>query len=213
MERAPHPAPRRPLYDTYTGPGTEDRISVTTVRNVEDLLRVFSVRSAVYMAEQACPYEEEYDGNDFCATHLLGYVGDEPAGCMRIRCFADFAKLERVAIRKAFRNSRLVHKLIRAAIDLCRTKGYSKLYGHPRSDLLRFYSHFGFASFPGAQTFRFSDVEYSEVVLDIAPVSDAVAIGANPYVLIRPEGRWHIPGVLERSAERPSAASTEKGGG
>ena len=34
---------------------------------------------------------------------------------------------------------------------------------------------------------------------------DAIAIGMNPYVLIRPEGRWHVPSVLERSAARPAS--------
>jgi hypothetical protein len=29
-----------------------------------------------------------------------------------------------------------------------------------------------------------------------------VTIGADPYVIIRPEGRWHVPGVLEHSAAR-----------
>ncbi len=53
------------------------------------------------------PYEEEFDGNDFSSTHLLGYVGDEPAGCLRIRYFASFAKIERLAVRHEFRHTRL----------------------------------------------------------------------------------------------------------
>ena len=31
----------------------------------------------------------------------------------------------------------------------------------------------------------------------------AIAIGQDPYVVIRPEGRWHVPGVLEASSKRP----------
>lgn len=191
-----------PAYDTYSPAQPQQRIGISVVRSVEELMRVFSVRSAVYMAEQHCPYEEEFDGNDFCATHLLGYVGNEPAGCMRIRCFADFAKVERVAIRGEFRNTRLVQKLVRASIALCRAKGYRRLYGQPRTDLLRFYSRFGFHPFDGGKTLRFSDVDYTEVVLDLEQQPDAVQIGADPYVLIRPEGRWHIRGVLEHSATR-----------
>lgn len=194
--------PSEPAYDTYAPAQPQTRIGIRVVRTIDELMRVFSVRSAVYMAEQHCPYDEEFDGNDFCATHLLGYVGDEPAGCMRIRCFADFAKVERVAIRNEFRNSRLVQKLVRASIALCRAKGYRRLYGQPRSDLLRFYSRFGFRTFPGGKTLRFSDIDYTEVVLDIDRAADAVQIGADPYVLIRPEGSWHKAGILERSAQR-----------
>jgi predicted GNAT family N-acyltransferase len=195
----------RPLYDGYRPKQRRSEAAVTVVRTIEDLTRVFAIRSAVYIAEQHCPYEEEFDGNDFCATHLLGYVGDEPAGCIRIRCFADFAKLERVAVRNEFRKSRVVHKLVRAAIDLCRTKGYQRLYGHTRQDLLRFYSHFGFRPLEGGTVFRFSDVDYAEVVLDIERDPNALAISTNPFVLIRPEGRWHAPGILEQSAARPLA--------
>ncbi|MBI3676494.1 MAG: GNAT family N-acetyltransferase [Proteobacteria bacterium] len=195
-----------PPYDTYRASQAPDRIGIAVARSIEDLLRVFAVRSAVYVAEQRCPYEEEFDGNDFCATHLLGYVGDEPAGCMRIRCFADFAKVERVAIRQEFRHTRLAQRLVRASIALCRDKGYRRLYGHPRSDLLRFYNHFGFHTFEGAKNFQFSGVEYTEVVMDLDRQPNAVAIGANPYIMIRPEGRWHQPGILERSARRNGSA-------
>jgi len=72
------------------------------------------------MGEQACPYDEEFDGNDFCAMHLIGSIGDEPAGCMRIRFFADFAKLERLAVRREFRGTPLVFEIARAAKELCR---------------------------------------------------------------------------------------------
>ncbi|HSM95585.1 MAG TPA: GNAT family N-acetyltransferase [Rhizomicrobium sp.] len=192
----------QPLYDSYCESTASQRIGVSVVRSIEELMRVFTVRSAVYVAEQNCPYAEEFDGNDFCATHLLGYVGNEPAGCMRIRCFADFAKVERVAVRAEFRHSRLVHRLIRAAIALCRTKGYRRLYGQPRTDLLRFYRHFGFTTFPGSRILWFSGVEYTEVMLELERKDGALSIGADPYVLIRPEGRWHRPGVLEHSAER-----------
>ena len=31
----------------------------------------------------------------------------------------------------------------------------------------------------------------------------AISIGVDPYVIIRPEGRWHRPGILENSMSRP----------
>jgi len=50
--------------------------------------------------------------------------------------------------------------------------------------------------------FVFSDFEYIEIVADIEPDPQAINLEADPYVLIRPEGRWHIPGILEQSATR-----------
>ncbi|HCX10824.1 MAG TPA: GNAT family N-acetyltransferase, partial [Hyphomonas sp.] len=57
-----------------------------------------AIRSAVFLSEQDCPYEEEFDGNDFCATHLLLKAKGRPVGTLRIRWFAEFAKLERIAL-------------------------------------------------------------------------------------------------------------------
>jgi predicted GNAT family N-acyltransferase len=191
-----------PLYDSYRrDAGTRD-ISVTVARTFEDLMRVASLRSAVYIGEQECPYEEEFDGNDLTATHLIGYVGNEPAGCMRIRYFADFAKIERLAVRKEFRNTRLAFQVVRAGIKLCQMKGYRRLYGHSQKRLVNFWSRFGFRPIEGAKEFVFSDFDYVEIVAEIERDPEAITIGADPYVMIRPEGRWHVPGVLERSASR-----------
>ena len=83
-------APAPPLAPAVQ---TSPALSVKIARSFEDLARAVAIRGAVYIGEQECPYDEEFDGNDFSATHLIGYVGDEPAGCMRIRYFADFAKV------------------------------------------------------------------------------------------------------------------------
>ena len=107
-------------------------------------MRVMTIRSAVYMAEQECPYDEEFDGNDFSATHLIGYVGNEPAACLRVRYFADFAKIERLAVRHEFRKTRLAFQIVRAGIELCRAKGYRRIYGHSQKRLLNFWGRFGF---------------------------------------------------------------------
>ena len=117
-------APSAPIYDSYRSGASPDGLSVIVARSFDDLMRVVSIRSAVYIGEQECPYDEEYDGNDMSGTHLLGFVGDEPAGCTRIRFFADFAKIERLAVRKEFRQTRLSFQLVRASIELARMKGY-----------------------------------------------------------------------------------------
>ena len=110
--------------------GKADELSVTIARTLEDscVSRRFAAPSTC--AEQKCPYDEEFDGNDFSATHLIGYVGNEPAGCLRIRYFADFAKIERLAVRQEFRKTRLAFQIVRAGIEFCRAKGYRRIYGH-----------------------------------------------------------------------------------
>ena len=200
-----------PLYDSYQPGAAPGRIGITVARTFEDLSRIVAMRSAVYIGEQECPYEEEFDGNDLAATHLLAYMGDEPAGCLRIRFFADFAKIERLAIRKEFRKSRAAFQLVRAGLMLCQKKGYRRAYGHSQARLVNFWGRFGFKTFEGAKSLVFSDFDYVELAADIEPDPDPIAIGADPYAIIRPEGRWHVSGVLERSSSRPaSSPSVEK---
>ena len=189
-----------PLYDSY--PSATSTFSVTVVRSADDLARVMSVRSAAFVGEQACPYEEEFDGNDFSSTHLLGFVNNEPAASIRVRCFANFAKAERLAVRPEFRRSRLAFVIVKAAHELCRVKGYRRIYGHAQKDLVDFWSRAGGRPFPGAREFTFSDHSYVEMMSEVPPHPDAITIGTDPYTIIRPEGRWHAPGVLERSASR-----------
>ena len=183
-------------------PGSHD-VRVEVARSLSDMMKITALRAAVYMAEQTCPYDEEFDGNDFCAMHFIGYVDDEPAGCLRERFFADFAKLERLAVRHEFRRSTLAFDLVRAGIQLARRKGYTRIYGHAQDRLVPFWRRFGArpVSKPGRLTF--SDFGYTEMLLETAPDPDAIRLGADPYVIVRPEGAWDKPGILERSASRP----------
>ena len=177
---------------------TEIRIA----RGWEEMAQVMSVRSATYLAEQYCHFSEEFDGNDFCATHLLGLVDGDAAGCIRIRFFAGFAKIERLAVRNEYRRSRLAFELARAAIRHCERKGYLRIYGHSRIDLVRFWKTFGFRERTDRTVFSFANVQYRELLLELEPNEGAITLDAPPMVLIRPEGAWDKPGPLDVS---PSA--------
>ena len=199
----------RAIYDDYLGLDDDDDVSITVVRSIEDFMRVVSVRSATFVAEQDCPYEEEFDGNDFSASHLLAYVGKEPVGCLRIRYFAGFAKLERLAVRHEFRNRHIGTRLMKAGVEFCRMKGYRRIYGRAQKDLLGYYVNMGWKQLEGSSEFFFSDYAYIEIVIDTDPNPNAIALGDDPYVLMRPEGRWDRPGVLDRSArDRTGCAAT-----
>lgn len=176
---------------------------ITVVHGIDQLFRVAAVRSAVYIGEQSCPYDEEFDGNDFAATHLLYSVKGEPAGCMRIRFFGDFAKMERLAVRKEFRRSTIAFELVRASVELCRDKGFRKLYGHAREDYLPFWQRFGFKVKHNGAPFGFSGHTFVEMVDESDPPDTAISIDDGPYKLIRPEGQWSYPGILDRSGRNP----------
>ena len=189
--------PNLPSYDRYQGDGAAKQISVTMARSIEDVMRVITVRSAVYISEQECPYLEEFDGNDFCATHFLATVDGDAAGCLRIRWFGDFAKMERVAVRRDYRRHRLTRQLVRAGVEHCRRKGYRRLYAHARADLVPLWCSLGWQDM-GGKDFSFVDVPYREIMLELEPSNDAIRFGADPMLLLRPEGRWDEIGPFDR---------------
>jgi hypothetical protein len=151
-------------------------LHVDVARSLDDMAQVMAVRALVYIGEQACPYDEEYDGNDFAgATHLILRAGPEPIGVVRMRWFA-----------------------------LARRKGYRTLMGHAQHRLTPFWKrHFGGWVRPGRAAFAFSDYDYVEMEFALDPPTDAITIDADPFVLLRPEGAWDRPGVLDRSVTCP----------
>lgn len=174
---------------------------IRIVRTIDDLIMVYAIRVATYMADQACPYDEEFDGNDLCATHLLGLEDEKPAACLRVRWFAGFAKVERVAVRQGFRRTQISFELVRAAAELIRRKGYTKIYGHSQDGMDHFWARFGAMPIAGRDIFKFSGRSYTEFEVHVEPHPDPISYadpGVDPMILLRPEGDWDRPGVLER---------------
>ena len=108
---------------------------------------VVAARIAVFVVEQACPYQE-LDGWDLKATHLIGWSGVQVAAYLR--CFAPGVKypeasLGRILTAQSHRASGLGRELV--------TKGLSRLEAHypnaavrigAQRRLERFYNSLGF---------------------------------------------------------------------
>ncbi len=192
---------RRPRQSRLAG--KQERITI--VRTLDDYSRVVAVRSIAYIDGQDCPFDEEFDGNDFCAMHLIGWLGEEPAACLRVRFFSDFVKLERLAVRPDFRGSTLAFRLVRHALRLSARKGYRYAYGHAQSGLEDFWARFGARPIGELGAFEFSGRRYTEMMVELPAHNEAIRIGADPLVIIRPEGEWDKPGILEpRPATEPA---------
>lgn len=188
---------------TQKGALTDNALDIRVVSSLNEYLRTATVRSLVFIGDQQCPFDEEFDGNDFTGLNVLASVEGEPAGTLRLRFFADFAKLERVAVRREFRSMPITGPLIRYGLEICRRKGYRLVYGHAQVRLLRFWRRFGFRERSERARFVFSDHEYAEILCPLTPGSDAVTLDSDPLVIARPEGDWDRPGILEVSASRP----------
>ena len=190
------------VYERPRAATREMRLETALASTPSEIAKVFAVRAAVFMAEQTCPYEEEFDGNDYAGAHVLGYVNGEAAAVLRIRYFADFVKLERLAVLPRFRRTLIAKNVVEHAIEICRRKGYKKMYGHAQKRLVSLWQRFGFVPMHKNTPLVFSDHEYVEMLGEIAPHDSPLTPYSDPYVLIRPEGHWDMPGVLDRSAGR-----------
>jgi predicted GNAT family N-acyltransferase len=186
----------------YSGPPA-NHVRVRVARDLPDLMRVFALRAIVYMAEQVCPYDEEFDGNDFAgATHLLAEIDGEPVATLRLRWFADFVKVERVAVKSDHRGGAVVKSLFGEAVRLAAKRGYTRAIGHIQARLAPFWRRMGFAQRLDRARFRFSDHEYIEVEGRIERDPEALSTETPPLVLLRPEGCWDAEGPLDKSAAR-----------
>ncbi|MGB3723707.1 MAG: GNAT family N-acetyltransferase [Pacificimonas sp.] len=177
------------------------------IRNADDMCRIVALRAMAYMDEQNCSWAEEFEGNDFCAANILGEIEGEPVGCVRVRFFRDFAKIERLAVHPNHRGCGAAKILAQAAVTLVSQKGYDLAYGQCTEALMPFWERVGFRKMNPDKTFCFSDGEYHEILLDVIPSPDAIRVDSGPHVIIRPEGEWDKPGIYDLSATRGSDGS------
>ena len=113
----------------------KEAVSVSVAHTLDDLMQVMAIRSVVYMGEQLCPYDEEFDGNDLAgATHLIARIGSQPVGVIRLRWFCDFAKLERLTVMPHCRGGKQVRpRPARSGVRAGRQEGATaRSWGTPR---------------------------------------------------------------------------------
>lgn len=178
-------------------------LTIKIVESEEERLKAMLVRAIVYMHEQQCPFNEEFDLNDHTATQVIGLADGEPVLTARIRYFNGFAKIERLAIRSEHRGRGYGHQLLSFVLGICRQKGFSRFYLHAQARLQPFYEGYGFRAVGG--DFAFSDHGYVEMVMNEAArqAQPSLHIGSQPMALNRPENSMGTAGPLEQRATAP----------
>jgi acetyltransferase (GNAT) family protein len=188
---------------------------VVVVTDSEQLLHAYSVRSICFMEETGLTARRAFDGNDFQATHIVVYAGDEPVGAARVRWFNGFAKIERTAFRKAWRNPRVLKQAAEFIFDHAARKGYSKAITLAKPQYAMVWIRLlGFRQVPGRPPSLSGEGEpFVELIKDLTPAEDAISIDTDPNVLFRVEGSWHEPSAFEaprRIAMSVGSAGTQR---
>jgi len=118
------------------------KIQVNKVTDPDSLEQVFAIRRAVFVGEQNCPPELEWEHEDE-STHFLATVDDVPAGASRWRKTDNGYKLERFAVLKQFRGQGVAQELVRTVLaDLPADAEY--IYLNAQIQAMSLYEKFGF---------------------------------------------------------------------
>lgn len=117
-------------------------IRVNKVNNPETLQTVFAIRKEVFVVEQHCPPELEWEHEED-SHHFLATVDGEPAGACRWRKTELGYKLERFAVLKPHRGKGVAHLMVSTALkDLPEDASY--IYLNAQVDAMPLYQKSGF---------------------------------------------------------------------
>ncbi len=119
-------------------------IQVNKVESEEELDKVFEVRRVVFVEEQNCPPELEWENEDV-SIHFLATSNGIPCGACRWRKTDHGYKLERFAVLKAFRGMGLGMKLVKTVLEDL-PEGASPIYLNAQLDAMPLYAKFGFVA-------------------------------------------------------------------
>ncbi|RKR85256.1 putative GNAT family N-acyltransferase [Mucilaginibacter gracilis] len=117
-------------------------IKVSKVYQPAHLDEVFAIRREVFVGEQNCPPELEWEHEEE-SNHFLATVDGEPAGASRWRKTDKGYKLERFAVLGKYRNNGIGQALVQAVLnDLPADANY--IYLHAQIYAVTLYQRFGF---------------------------------------------------------------------
>jgi predicted GNAT family N-acyltransferase len=120
------------------------KIVVLKVSDKPSLDKVFAIRREVFVGEQNCPPQLEWEHEDE-STHFLATVNGTPAGAARWRKTENGYKLERFAVLKKFRGQGVAQELVRTVLnDLPADAEY--IYLNAQIQAMRLYEKFGFVA-------------------------------------------------------------------
>ena len=127
---------------------TGSALVVRAVSSGRDWEAARAIRTEVFIVEQRCAPEQEWDGFDEVSRHLLAWLGDEAIGVARWRTVSYegrvVAKLERFAIRSDCRGRGFGRELIVQTMRDARLAGFDEYLVHAQTYLEDLYSEMGF---------------------------------------------------------------------
>jgi predicted GNAT family N-acyltransferase len=127
------PSAAREAYDVHRAAGGE-------------LRRALELRRRVFCEEQGVSEEEEYDGRDEDALHLVAVRDGRVLGTCRLLRDGDTVKLGRMAVEAMARGRGIGTALLVAGEQAARADGAARIALHAQTGVERFYADQGFVT-------------------------------------------------------------------
>ncbi len=184
------------------------KLEVGIVRDQDDVFAAMAIRAVVFVGELDRRITDEFDGADFNSTLILARVDGEPAGTIRVRWYAGFAKLERVAVLRAYRSLRVFNALARFALDHAAEKGYAKYCGTAIPSTVKLWQRFGAQPMPDVPLATYEIPILDSIVMsgDIQPTCDSELLMRDHEQLRVPEHLWATLKQADAAHVLPMAA-------
>lgn len=115
------------------------------IEQTDDIDACRAIRRVVFIEEQGVSEAEEWDDLDDEAIHLLAWQDGEPVGTARLLLRGDTGKIGRVCVLSEARGTGLGAQLIRAAMDVLRSRpGITRAKLGAQVQATGFYEKLGF---------------------------------------------------------------------
>ncbi|MCD8138574.1 MAG: GNAT family N-acetyltransferase [Planctomycetaceae bacterium] len=108
-----------------------------------------AVRQAVFIEEQHCPPDEEWDDVDATATHLVAIRGDEALATLRSYDDGGWLRIGRVAVLRPHRGKGIAWALLCRCLEDGRSAGFTRAFLNAQIDKLGLYERAGFRATGG----------------------------------------------------------------
>jgi len=119
-----------------------ETLEVKKVSHADDLAKVFAIRKIVFVEEQNCPPELEWE-NEEVSTHFLALLDNIPCGACRWRKTDAGYKLERFAVLKEHRGKGVGKALVATVLQYLPPDA-EYIYLNAQLDAVSLYAKFGF---------------------------------------------------------------------
>ncbi len=128
-----------------------------------DIEKIYALRYEVFVNEQGVPPEIELDEEDEHATHIIAKENGAAVGCARILFDVNGGHIGRLAVKRSERGQGIGKEICRFIIELCRERGYKRVWLNSQLHAVGFYEKLGFSR--RGETFFEAGIEHIEMEL------------------------------------------------